>query len=115
MENCCRTQRSAIESYFAVPSPSLFVSQPPPNPDQMVLVATGPYTAAPLLLKTAKLVLTISTMWFGPTAALVSGGAEVTEKVPAGPTKPAPTPSKLLSVAGMAGAGSGAETPDGLE
>src|SRR5438309_9763009 len=41
-------------------------------------------------------------MWFGPTAELVSGGAEFTVKVPAGPVNPWPTPSKLLLVAGTA-------------
>src|SRR5438105_2167564 len=70
----------------------------------MVLFAVGPASTTPVLLKTAKLVLTISTMWFGPTVALVSGGADWTLKVP----KPIPTPSKLLTVAGTAGAFVGA-------
>jgi hypothetical protein len=55
-------------------------------------------------------------MWFGPTAAFVSGGAPVTVKVPCGPLKPAPTPSKFVASDGAAVApiadcttGSGAE------
>jgi len=54
------------------------------------------------LLKTAKLWLTISTMWFGPTAAFGSGGAELTMKLPFGPLKPWPMPSKPTPIAGGA-------------
>ena len=57
----------------------------------------------PDLLKIAKSLLTISTMWFGPTERLLSEGAELTVKVPWGPLKPLPTPSKLLLVDGIAG------------
>src|SRR5437879_7955620 len=41
-------------------------------------------------------------MWFGPTAELVSGGAELTVNDPAGPVKPFPTPRKLLAGDGAA-------------
>ena len=54
------------------------------------------------MLNTAKLSLTTSTNWFGPTAPFGSGGALLTEKVPCGPEKPAPTPSKLFASDGAA-------------
>src|SRR5690242_16582348 len=56
----------------------------------------------PDLLKTAKLSLTTSTKLFGPTAPFGSGGAESTLKVPAGPVKPWPMPSKLRPGVGAA-------------
>src|SRR4029077_1070341 len=86
-------------------SPSLSVWHPPPNPDQSVLIGTGPKIGVPALLNTARSVFTVSTMWLGPTAALVSGGAEFTVKVPAGPVKPWPMLSKFLSVAGASAVG----------
>src|SRR5262245_49115549 len=98
-------QRSAMRSYDTTGSPSFSSWHLPPNPDQRVLIGTGPNTGVPDLLNTAKSVLTTSTTWFGPTAPLVSGGAELTMKVPAGPVKPCPTPSKLKMVAGARGAG----------
>src|SRR5437016_14494142 len=93
-------QRSASLSYTIVPSPSSLVWQPPPKPLQSVFVGTGPYTGVPDLLKTAKLWLTISTKWFGPTAPFGSGGADVTVKLPFGPLKPWPTPSKPTPTGG---------------
>jgi hypothetical protein len=91
----------------------LLVWQPPPNPDQRVLIGTGPRTGVPALLNTARSVFTVSTTWFGPTAALVSGGAELTVKVPAGPVKPWPMPSKLRSVAGASSAGAAVRAGSG--
>src|SRR5215471_21230917 len=85
-----------MRSYDTTGSPSLLVWHPPPNPDQSVLIGTGPNVGVPVFENTAKSVLTISTTWFGPTAPLLSGGAEFTVKVPAGPVKPCPTPSKLF-------------------
>jgi hypothetical protein len=41
-------------------------------------------------------------MWFGPTVALGSGGADVTTKLPFGPLKPWPTPSKPTPTGGGA-------------
>src|SRR6478752_2432209 len=114
-------QRSASRSYATVASPSLFDWHPPPKPLQSVFVCTGPYTAVPLLLKIANALLTTSTMWLGPTAAFGSGGALLTVKVPCGPVKPAPTPSKLFASEGAALApgvdwttGSAAELPAGV-
>src|ERR1700682_728360 len=77
-------------------SPLLLLSQPPPNPCHSALPTVGPSTTAPVvLLNTANEVLTHCTYWVRPTAPFVSGGAEVTEKVPLGPVKPCPRPSKL--------------------
>ena len=65
---------------MAIGSPLLSVAQRPPNPDQSVFPAAGPYTIAPVdLLKTAKEVFTHWTYWVAPTAPLVSGGAPVGE------------------------------------
>ena len=97
-------QRSAMRSYDTIGSPSLLTWQPPPNPVHSVLIGTGPKTGVPVFENTAKSVLTISTTWFGPTAPLLSGGAEFTTNVPAGPVKPCPMPSKLLVVAGATSA-----------
>src|ERR1700687_3860824 len=97
------SHRSAIGSYRAVGSPSLSIWHPPPNPLHKVLIGTGPYTSPPVLLKTARSRFTVSTMWFGPTAALVLGGAQHTTYEP----KPWPTPSKLIP--GMGALGLGAE------
>src|SRR5262249_56960921 len=94
-------QRSASRSYVTIGSPSLSTWHPPPNPDHSVLIGTGPNTIAPVvLLNTARSVLTVSTTWLGPTAALVSGGAELTVNVPPGPVTPLPMPSKFDIVAG---------------
>jgi hypothetical protein len=41
-ENWLTIQRPEMRSYLTVPSPSLFVWQPPPKPDQSVFVGTGP-------------------------------------------------------------------------
>ena len=60
-ENCVMTHRSANLSYLTIPSPSLFVSQPPPAPDQSALVGSGPNDNDPLLLKIANDELTIWT------------------------------------------------------
>src|SRR5258708_28153218 len=69
-------QRPAIWSYLTVPSPSSLVWHPPPNPENSVLVATGPkVTDLVDLSKTANDELTISTNWVAPTAPLGSGGA----------------------------------------
>src|SRR5258706_9603105 len=95
-------QRSASRSYATVASPSSLVWQPPPKPLQSVFVAAGPYCTEPVLLKIAKLWLTISTTLFGPTALFGSGGAELTANVPAGPVNPWPTPSKPTPNAGAA-------------
>ena len=86
-------QRSACRSYTTVASPSLFVWHPPPNPLQRVFVAAGPYKTFPVLSKIANALFTIWTKLFGPTCPFVSGGAELTVNVPAGPVKPWPTPS----------------------
>jgi len=52
--------------------------QAPPKPLNRVLVSTGPYSTPPLLLNTAKPLLTVWTSCVGPTAASVSGGADCT-------------------------------------
>src|SRR5215475_4019459 len=89
-------QRFAALSYLAMGSPSLAVSQGPPKPFQSVFPATGPSTTLPVvLLKTAKDSFTHWTTCEAPTAALVSGGALLTENAPFGPTNPWPTPSKF--------------------
>src|SRR5215471_10057002 len=93
-------QRLAMRSYDTTGSPSLLAWHPPPNPDHSVLIGTGPNSGVPVFENTAKSVLTISTTWLGPTAPLLSGGAEFTVNVPAGPVKPCPMPSKLLVVVG---------------
>jgi hypothetical protein len=59
-ENCCRTQRWASESQRTVPSPSLLVWQPPPNPLKRVLVLRADKTTPPDLLKTSNCWLTSS-------------------------------------------------------
>ena len=110
--NCEMTHRSAMRSYDTIGSPSLLVWHPPPNPDHSVLIGTGPNTGVPALLNTAKSVFTVSTMWLGPTAALVSGGAEFTVNVPAGPVKPWPMPSKFRSVAGASSVGCETRAPE---
>src|SRR4029079_5293219 len=97
--------RSAIRSEATTGSPSFSVAHRPPKPDHSVLIGTGPNNAVPVLENTAKSVFTISTIWFVPTPPLVSGGAEFTTNVPAGPVKPLPTPSKLAIVAGARNAG----------
>ena len=77
--NWVMTQRSASWSYTTLGSPLLSASQRPPNPVKSVLIATGPYWRAPVLLKTANEAFTICTKLFGPTAPFVSGGAYPTE------------------------------------
>src|SRR5215831_18679399 len=58
-------------------SPSLRVSQGPPNPAQNALPGVGPITVAPVVLsKTSKVTFTHSTNWVAPTAPLVSGGTK---------------------------------------
>ena len=82
-------QRSACLSYATIGSPSLLDSQPPPKPDQSVFNGTGPKTTAPVvLLKTANSEFTACRYWVAPTAPIVSGGAELTVNVPAGPVNP---------------------------
>src|SRR5262245_65563633 len=96
--------RSAMRSYTTTGSPSFSAPQLLfANPVHSVLIGTGPNTGVPVLLKMAKSVFTTSTTWLGPTAPLVSGGAEFTTNVPAGPVKPCPTPSKLATVVGARG------------
>src|ERR1019366_1574479 len=97
-ENWLITQRLASLSYSTMGSPSLFASQPPPNPDQRTLPAAGPPTRPPsLLLKMAKYVFTHCTYWVAPTAPLVSDGAYSTMN----PYRPLPSPSKLLLSRGV--------------
>src|SRR5439155_23984087 len=75
-ENWVSTQRCASLSYWAIGSPSLLVSQPPPKPAQRVLPATGPMRRAPVVLsKTANDSFTHCTTCVAPTARFVSGGA----------------------------------------
>src|SRR5262249_4569295 len=94
--NCVITQRSAALSYTTAGSPSLSTSQGPPNPAHSVLPGAGPKTGAPVfLLNTAKDSLTHSTNCVAPAEPLVSGGAELTAKVPCGPTNPTPKPLKF--------------------
>ena len=75
-ENWLITQRFASLSYCTMGSPSLLVSQSPPNPDHTVLPSTGPRIMAPVALSnTANDAFTHCTYWVAPTAPLVSGGA----------------------------------------
>src|SRR3954462_8970838 len=98
-------QRSLMRSYDTTGSPSFSVWHLPANPDHNVLIATGPNSGVPDLENTAKSVLTTSTTGFGPTAAWVPGGAELTTSVPWGREKPWPIPAKLTWVAGASDAG----------
>ena len=77
-----------MRSYETTGSPSSSVAQRSENPLHSVLIGTGPKIGVPVLVKTAKSVLTISTKWFGPAAPFVSGGAELTTNVPFGPVNP---------------------------
>src|SRR5450631_305860 len=100
-ENWLKIQRWASLSYSTIGSPSLFVWQPPPNPDHNVLPAVGPAINAPVvLLKTANEVFTHCTYCVVPTVPSVSGGALVTLK----PYCPLPRPSKLCVTGGVGGA-----------
>src|SRR6267154_125031 len=84
-----------------MPSPSLLAWQPPPKPDQRVLVAVGPAISAPVdLLKIANDEFTNWKYWVAPMAPLVSGGALFTVK----PYCALPRPSKLRLVVGVAAA-----------
>ena len=75
-----------------MPSPSLLVWQPPPNPDHSVLPAVGPAMSAPVvLLNMAKDEFTDWRYCVAPTAPLVSGGAPFTVN----PYWALPRPSKL--------------------
>src|SRR5258708_32094373 len=79
-------------------SPSLLTAQGwvAPSARKSWLPAMGPSSRAPVVLsKTAKDSLTHWTYCVAPTAPLVSGGAEFTEKL----GKPLPRPSKLSPVA----------------
>src|ERR1035437_852902 len=97
-ENWLITQRLASLSYSTMGSPSLFSSQPPPNPDHRTLPAAGPPTSPPLLLlKMAKYVFTHCTYCVVPTAPLVSDGTYSTVN----PYFPVPSPSKLLLIRGV--------------
>ena len=52
----------------------------------------------PFLVNTASRELTVCTMWFGPTARLLSEGLRPSY-LPCGPSKPTPSPSKLSTSA----------------
>src|SRR6516225_6612873 len=74
-------------------SPSLRVSQGPPNPFQNALPGVGPRTVAPVALSnTSKVTFTHWTNWVAPTAPLVSGG---TNGPPLATVSCALMPSKL--------------------
>src|SRR3954454_11348350 len=99
-ENWLKTQRCAVLSYKTTGSPSLFVWQPPPKPDQSVFPAVGPEISAPLLLlNIANDVFTHCTYCVAPTVPLVSGGAPGTLY----PYRPGPRPSKLWLTNGVSG------------
>src|SRR4051812_5700830 len=100
--NWLMIHRSAARSYRTIGSPSLVVSHALPTPLKTALSAIGPSSGVPVLFHTASEVLTISTMWLGPTAAFVSGGALWTSKAPWGPLNPCPTPRKLVPAVGVA-------------
>src|SRR5215469_7880201 len=111
-------QRPAALSYWMMMSPSLRVSQGPPNPAQNALPGVGPITVAPVVLsKTSKVTLTHSTNCVAPTAPLVSGG---TKGPPLATVSSALTPSKLSPIlmldgmaAGACATGSGCELVNG--
>src|SRR5512147_2130313 len=96
-------QRFASWSYWTIGSPSLFVEQSPPNPDQIVLPAAGPYSTLPVVLsKTANDRLTHCTYCVRPASPTVSGGATLTLYGNCG--LPSPTPSKPTPLVAANGA-----------
>jgi hypothetical protein len=76
-ENCVKIHRFAALSYCTIGSPSLLVSQSPPNPLHSVLPSVGPAISAPfVLLNIANDPFTHCTYCVNPTTPFVSGGAK---------------------------------------